>query len=364
LKGMPELFLDANAHLPICRPAMDAFIETNSSLAGHGHALAPSAPGREAEAAIELARKEIADLLGAEYPAQVIFTSTCTEACSWGMKMFAKMNEDRPIYMSPTEHAAMRQAAKESIPKRVLLSTNASGLIDTEYPIPQESAVISIHVQNEMGIIQPVTKLKCKSLFLDMSQTPGKIKMPKLKDIPNLDVAVFGSHKFGGPSSVGILYLRNTDNWIANSTGSRYFLDRPGTPDVPSIVASAAALKHANETLDERMQKMVEFKAVLEPGLEELGFEIIGKDCPRAPGTTFARLPQGQYSQILMQQLSWKKIYIGLGSACGSVHSGTSPLMKILSRGGSVRDFVRISHYGEYGKDDAKYFIDTLGKML
>jgi cysteine desulfurase len=361
---MKELFLDANAHLPICKPAMDAFIKSNSSLEGHGHALAPSAPGRQAEAAIELARKEIADLLGAEYPAQIIFTSTCTEACSWGMKIFEKMNEGRPVYMSPTEHSAMRQAAKESIPKRVLLSTNGSGMIDLEYPIPSESAVISIHVQNEIGIIQPATQLKCSSLFLDMSQTPGKIKMPKLKDIHNLDVAVFGAHKFGGPASVGILYLKDTDKWVSNSTGSRYFLDRPGTPDVPSIAASAAALKHAYETLDERMKNMIEFKAELEPGLESLGFEIIGKDCSRAPGTTFARLPEGQYSQILMQQLSWKKIYIGLGSACGSVHSGTSPLMKILSRGGSVRDFIRISHYGEYFKGDAKYFIDTLKGVM
>ena len=197
-----------------------------------------------------------------------------------------------------------------------------------------------------------------------MSQTIGKFPIPQLKYIDNLDVAVFGAHKFGGPASVGILYLKDTDNWFDKGTGSRYFLDRPGTPDVPSIVATAAALKDALKQAPSRSKNMDEFRNHIEPELESLGFEIIGKNDLRTSSTTFARIPDGKFSQILMSTLSYKGIYIGLGSACGSVHSGKSPLMKILSRGGCSREFIRISQYGEYGKSDAKYFIQKLKEVL
>src|SRR5690606_1574188 len=194
---MRELFLDANAHLPMSKPALDAFIKTNSSLAGHGHALAPSAPGRAAEAAIEDARSIIAERLGTEHPNQIIFTSTCTEACSWGLELFSKININKNILITPTEHPAVRQKAKELFPSRIMLSTDKDGLLDLDYPTDNSSAIISIYIQNEIGIIQPVQKLNASSLFLDMSQGPGKINLPKLSDIKNLDVAVFGAHKFG-----------------------------------------------------------------------------------------------------------------------------------------------------------------------
>ncbi len=361
---MRELFLDANAHLPMSKPALDAFIKANASLAGHGHALAPSAPGRAAEAAIEEARGTIAELLGAEHPSQIIFTSTCTEACAWGLELFAKINKNRSILITPTEHPAVRQKAKELFPDIVVVPTNKDGVIDLEYPIDKSSAVISIYVQNEIGIIQPVQSLGTSSLFLDMSQGPGKIKMPKLKDIRNLDVAVFGAHKFGGPASVGFIYLKDVNAWQKYGTGSRYYLDRAGTPDVCSVVATAAALEHAISTFTERIENMVKFKFFIEKELEELDFEIIGKDAFRVPNTTFTRIPSGKHAQVLMQKLSSKGVYIGLGSACGSISSGNTPLMKILSRVGGIKDFIRISQYGEYGEADGKYFIDVLKREL
>lgn len=357
-----ELFLDANAHLPMSKPAIDAFIKTNSSLAGHGHALSPSVPGRAAEAAIEEARNTVSDLLGSENPNQLVFTSTCTEACSWGLDIFRNINENKSIYISPAEHPAVRQAAKELFLSRTVLNTNKSAYIDLSYPIQKDSAIISIFVQNEVGTIQPINDLgkSCSSLFSDMSQAPGKIELPKLSHINNLDVSVFGAHKFGGPASVGILYVKDTNKWFAKGTGSRYFLDRPGTPDTASIVATAAALKHAINTFPERNEKMKEFRDVIEPEMEKLGFEIIGKYDPRINGTTFAKIPNNKYSQIILQMLGNKGIYIGLGSACGSIHSGKSPLINILNRNGCVRDFVRISHYGDYGKKEAEYFVKIL----
>jgi cysteine desulfurase len=368
--GMTELFLDSNAHLPMCQPALDAFILANKSLAGHGHSLSPSVPGRAAESAIEKARQDIAYILGAETSNNIFFTSTCTHACEWGIDIFRNINKDAPfIYSSPVEHPAVRQALSKGLATQTLskekvrpdllsldIDTNARVKVDTH--IVKGSGVVSIFVQNEIGTVQPIFELNTGSLFSDMSQAPGKIKIPKLSSIKNLDVAVFGAHKFGGPSSVGIVYIKDTNNWIKNGTGSRYFLDRAGTPDVCSILATAAALKHATDTLDIRRVNMEKFRAIIETEMETLGFEIIGKNTERVPNTTFAKVPDSKYSHVLMHKLGERKIYIGLGSACGSVHSGISPLLKIL--GYTSQDFIRISQEGQYGEREADIFIKEL----
>lgn len=356
-----ELFLDSNAHLPLSKQALDAFIEANNSLAGRGHALSPSKPGRAAEAAIEKAREEIALLLGAEISSQIIFTSTCTQACEWGMEIFKKINKDTPIiYTSPTEHPAVAQAInKHNQFNNLLLNIDVDENARIINKDIKDSALISIFVQNEVGLIQPVFESNAKSLFVDMCQAPGKVSMPKLKDIQNLDVAVFGAHKFGGPASVGFMYVKDTSKWFKNDTGSRYFLDRAGTPDVCSIVATAAALKHTLETFEKKQDNMIKFQHIVESGLEELGFEVVSKKAPRSYNTSFFKVPSKYYSHVLMHLLGEKKIYIGLGSACGSVHSGTSPLIKILNAG-TVKDFIRVSQEGYYGEREAMHFVSVL----
>lgn len=360
---MRELFLDANAHVPISKPAIDALIQCNSSLAGHGHASSPSKPGRAAETAIEAARDEIAELLGADNANQIIFTSTCTQACEWGIEIFNHINENKNIYMSQAEHPAVRAKVHNSC-KYSLIKSDENGVIDTSYPISQDSGAICIFVQNEIGSVQPIEKIKSNSLFSDMSQAPGKIEFPKLNDIKNLDIAVFGAHKFAGPGGVGFFYLKDTSYWREYGSGSRYFFDRPGTPDTCNIVATAAALKYSIFTLSHRAKQMKEFRDEIEPKLEDLGFTIIGKGVKRVPNTTFVRIPKGKHAQILMLNLGNLGIHVGLGSACGSVHAGTSPLMKILGRAGDVGNYLRISTFGEYGKEDGKYFIDCMNKVL
>lgn len=358
-----ELFLDTNAHMPMSEPAINAFIATNNSLAGHGHALSPSVPGRSAESAIEKAREEIAEVIGAETPNQIFFTSTCTQACEWGIDIFRNINKGF-IYCSPTEHPAVLQALNKNNKNLLNLNIDQSTRIDSSMEFPENSGVVCMLVQNEVGLIQPIFDLKAKSIFCDMSQAPGKVKLPKLFDIKNLDVAVFGAHKFGGPVSVGFVYIRDVNYWFKKDTGSRYFLDRAGTPDTCSIVACSAALKYAVNTLDERRVKCLAFRNYVENEMENLGFKIIAKDVERVPGTTFAAVPEGKYSQVLMYELGQRGIYIGLGSACGSTYTGVSPLIRIISQNDTAQNYIRISQYGEYGLQEAKYFIDILKDIL
>ena len=193
-----------------------------------------------------------------------------------------------------------------------------------------------------------------------MSQALGKIPV-NVSDL-NVDLAVFGAHKFGGPGGLGFIYIKDPSNYLPFGTGSRYFLDRTGTPDVAAAVAAAAALEDAVLSLSTRMSRMTKFRDTLEEGLESLGLEIIGKNANRAPGTTFVRIPnKGLHSVI---KLGEHGIYVGLGSACGSVHTGESPLMKEIGCPGTIHDFMRISQFGEYGAPEAKHFLNILRKVL
>lgn len=361
-----NLYLDANAHIPMNAKALRAFAEFNTSKAGHGHAMSPAAPGRAAANAIEGARVNIAALLGASDASQIVFTGTCTSACEWGLKALrrASRRNNPIIFISPTEHSAVKQAfsgiwsdVKDDMKAKIPI--NSDGLITrTDF---NNDIVICIHTQNETGVIQPVEEINCGLLFSDMSQTPGKIHL-NLSSL-SVDVAVFGAHKFGGPPSVGILYLKDIDNWVEYGYGSRYFMDRTGTPDAASIVSTAVALEDSLETLNERIEKMKEFQTTLEDGLENMKIKIIGKKSPRLPNTTFIKIPHGRAMQILLS-LGEAGIHVGLGSACGSMHTGPSPLMQAMGFDGGAHDFMRISTFGEYASKEAKLFLDKFRKCI
>jgi cysteine desulfurase len=177
-----------------------------------------------------------------------------------------------------------------------------------------------------------------------------------------VDFAIFSAHKFGGSGGVGILYLKDTNHWKPFGLGSRYFMDRPGTPDVAAIVATTVALQESLRTLSARTVKMLEFRDYLEIELDKREIEILGRTVARSPNTTFIYLPD-QAARVLLE-LGQMGIHVGLGSACGSMHAGPSPIIKALDRVGTTQDYVRISQYGEYGLAEAKQFIAALDRVL
>lgn len=343
------LYLDANAHVPMSEATLKAYSEFNNTLAAHGHPLSPSAPGRAAAFAIEESRAKIAELIGAERKEQIVFTNSCTQACEWVSKLLKQDGwpNDGKIHISPIEHPAMSQAIKG---EHVYYEVSSDGVIS---PGDEEHEFgICIHMQNEIGTIQPIADLPDTWIISDMSQSLGKmdINVTKL----NVDHAVFGGHKFGGPSGVGFMYLKDTSDWEEFGTGSRYFMDIPGTPTVGGIVATSVALAESTQTLERRRENMVAFQDCLESGLRELGFKIIGEGAERCPNTTFAKVPGTRNAGLLlMSRLGKQGIHVGLGSACGSLYTGGSPLMEALGLPSDGQDYVRISQWGEYGELEA-----------
>jgi cysteine desulfurase len=354
------LYLDANATVGINAKALKAYVEFSESLAGHGNSMSPSVTGRAAANAIEKARDAIARLIGAKSSNQIIFTSTCTEACSFGLELFKDIGLDR-VYSSPLEHSAIRHRYRELFEPYYLPISNY-GRVNEAFEFPNNSGAICMHVQNEIGVLQPIRELKTEYLLCDMSQSLGKLPI-NVSEIPNLYFAAFSSHKIGGPGGVGILYIKDTDLWREVDHGSRYYMDRAGTSYGAGIVGLAAALEEAIATLPRRYEGMITFRDTLEAGLAEMGWAVIGAGAERLPNTTFVRVPRSMAVHLLAT-LGEAGIHIGLGSACGSFSASPPVIATALGIGGTNGDFIRISQFGEYNARDAKYLLAMLNKYL
>jgi cysteine sulfinate desulfinase/cysteine desulfurase-like protein len=249
---MQELYLDANAHVSLSQAARNVY---NKSLE-LGHPSSLNAIGRKSAALLEESRAKIAELIGAKTPNQIYFTSGCTQAAEWGISIVLKHFEKTDwnfcptnILYSPIEHVAVRNVIEDidfnhKQQGRDVCKVDSDGKLDIEYKHPngeifkfidKNDCLICIHSHNEFGTIQDFSNIERKFLFSDLSQTLGKEKL-NVTDL-NVDLGIFGAHKFGGPTGVGFMYLKNPDIWEPFGTGGRYFLDRTGTPDVLGILA-------------------------------------------------------------------------------------------------------------------------------
>ena len=364
-----NLYLDSNAHIKMSDCALKAYTDFQNSVAGHGHPSSLSKSGQLAAAALEEARSKIKTLLGAEIESELVFTSTCSQACEWALHILTshciKTNPPRIMFYSPVEHSSVRDCIENYLINKYSSCNKISFSrmnVDHNGVIVGSPAnyAVCIHIQNELGTIQPIQKLYGCRLLSDMCQSVGKVSI-NLSDM-GVDMATFGGHKFGGSAGLGFIYIKDPSWWQEFGTGSRYLNDRPGTPDVGAAVATAAALDDILLNMPERTERSQAFQNTLEPRLQEMGLEIIGKGAPRVPGTTFVKL--SKIALYVLLDLSNQGIMVGLGSACGAMNPGVPPVIKALGRSEDAHDFIRISQHGEYDSTDALYFVDQLNKSI
>ena len=233
---MKELYLDSNAHVSLSDAAKSIY--NNFSHVGHPSAL--HMVGRKSALMYEQARAKIAELIGATSSNQIIFTSSCTQAAEWATKIFINSNTKPNKIYSPLEHVAVRDPIELNGCWQINVDLNGNLLENNFY----KKSLCCIHSHNEFGTIQKFKNLNFDFLFSDMSQTLGKEKM-NVTDL-NVDLAIFGAHKFGGPTGVGFMYLKNPALWEEFGTGGRYFFDRSGTPDVLPGWPPSAQEHHAS----------------------------------------------------------------------------------------------------------------------
>lgn len=210
------IYLDYQASTPLAPEARAAMLPYLEERFGNPHS--PHLYGREADAAVELARKQIAGVIGAATE-RVFFTSGATESANWALKgiLGAPGQHRRRLVTIATEHACVLESAQwlGSIgADLVILPVGRDGLVDLEQAraaITPETALVSVMaVNNEIGVIQPLAELSAMAravgalVHVDAAQAFGKLPV----DLDHCDLLSISAHKIFGPKGVGALWIR------------------------------------------------------------------------------------------------------------------------------------------------------------
>jgi cysteine desulfurase len=341
------IYLDNHATTPMDPRVLDAmmpyFTEHFGNAASRNHSF-----GWVAEEAVERARKQIGQLIGANAK-EIIFTSGATESNNLAIKGVAQMYAERGnhIITAATEHKAVLDTCKHLEKEGVrvtYLPLKGDGLIDLDMlreSITDKTILVSImYANNEIGVIQPIREIGkiCKEkgvLFhTDAVQAVGKIPVNVIDD--NIDLLSLSGHKIYGPKGVGALYVRRRNPRVqltAQMDGGGHERGmRSGTLNVPGIVGLGAACEIAGKEMPEEMVRLArlrdKLKAKLESELEEV--YINGSMEHRLPGNLNMSFAYVEGESLLM---GINDVAVSSGSACTSATLEPSYVLKALGLG-------------------------------
>ncbi len=281
--------------------------------------------GRRALAGVDLARQRVADLIGAEDPSQVVFTSGASEANNWVLRSFSSSA------ISPFEHSSLLE------PAEVL----GSVVLDPGLSMPEASVdLISIMtVNNETGaILEPRThRASAARIHTDATQALGKIPFC----VDDLDYASFSAHKLYGPKGIGALYLSSEPLSPMIQGGEQEHGMRAGTLNVPGIVGFGAACAISAVEIDKDSGKARELRsAVLEELIGVSDWKVNGGPDPSPFILSISFV--GVEGETLVIECDKAGYAISAGAACSSRSTEPSPVLLALGldepwRRGTVR---------------------------
>ena len=340
--------------------------------------------GNRSATLVEMARMQVAGLVGAMDPATITFTAGGTEADNLAIfGITDQFDSPQHLIISSVEHPAIAQPAAylESKGWQVTrLGVDQWGRVNpAEFAAAiQPNTVLAsvIHGQSEIGTIQPIEELgaiarKHGVLFhTDAVQTAGRIPL-NVEELP-VDLLSLSSHKIYGLQGTGALYVRNGLKLQSQLLGGGQENKlRSGTQGVPGIAAFGVAAELAADNLETESARLQK--------LRELCFELLA-DCEdlKPTGDRRNRLPhhisfiisddsplRGITGKQLVRQLNLAGIGISAGSAC---HSGTLSPSKILKAMGlsdtESLSGIRLSCGAQTQKEDIEWTAITLKQIL
>jgi len=321
------IYLDYNATTPVLPEVMEAMLPYFTVHWGN-----PSSTykfGYRIKTAIETAREQVAELIGA-HPMEVIFTSCATESNNAAIHAALRANPSkRHIVTSAVEHSSVLNycMALEKEGYRVTyLPVDREGLLklaDLEDAITDETAIISLMwANNETGVLFPVKEIAeiCQArgvlYHCDAVQAAGKVDT-NVRDIPINYLSLTG-HKFHAPKGIGALYVRRktpVSSFVHGGHQERNL--RGGTESVPLIVGMGKAAELARRILPAYDKKVRPLRDALEEGILERvpNTELNGHKTQRLSNTTNISF-HGVESEALLILLDKEGICASSGSAC------------------------------------------------
>jgi len=341
------IYLDNNSTTPMDPRVLEAmtpyFLEHFGNAASRNHPF-----GWEAEEAVDYAREQVAELVGAD-PKEIIFTSGATEGDNLAIKGVYEMyaSKGNHIITATTEHKAVLDTCKH-IEKTggevTYLQVKRDGLIDLkelEAAIKPTTILIAImYANNEIGTVQPIKEISAIAkkhgvlFFSDAVQAVGKIPVDVNKD--GIDLMAFTAHKMYGPKGIGALYVRRKNPRVkvtAQMDGGGHERGmRSGTLNVPGIVGFGKACELCRLEMESDTKRISILRDKLETELIKLEEAYInGSTEHRLPHVTNISFKHVEGEGLLMGFN--KNIALSSGSACTSASLEPSYVLKALGLG-------------------------------
>src|SRR5947207_11864057 len=253
------IYLDNNATTRVAPEVFDAMRPYLTDV--YGNPSSAHSLGRKMKAAIGHAREQVAELIGASNPGEIVFTSCGSESDNWAIGGFLEQNPTaRHIITTTVEHEAVRSLCEHltNIGFEVTwLEVDRNGELDTDdlrKALRPDTGIVSVMMaNNETGVLFPIHEVgrivrenSDALLHVDGVQAVGKIAID-LKELP-VDLFSISGHKFHSPKGVGALYIRRgLDLPPCLIGGGQELGRRSGTEAVPNIVGLGRASQLANE---------------------------------------------------------------------------------------------------------------------
>jgi cysteine desulfurase len=378
---MPRIYLDNNATTPVAPGVADAM--TSYLREDFGNASSVHWYGQRARDAVEVAREQVARLIGAE-PKEIVFTSGGTE--SDNMSVFGALGAARPktpsgakhVITTSIEHPAVLYSAREIESRGVsvtYLPAGPGGVIDSgdaARAIRPETVLITVMLaNNEVGTLQPVAELgriareRGITLHTDAVQAVGKVAVNV--EALGVDLLSLSAHKIYGPKGVGALYVRQGTQLEPLMHGGHHERDRrPGTENVPGIVGLGRAAELAAQNFDQDAQRIAAMRDRLQAGILERieGVSVNGDAAHRQPNTLNVSF-EGVKGESMVMALDLEGVACSTGAACSS---GSTEPSHVLTAMGLSKDRARSSlrlSLGRYNtEDDIDAALDAIRRVV
>jgi len=299
--------------------------------------------GWKAEEAVENARRQVADLIGAD-PREVVWTSGATEADNLAIKGCAHFNHKRGKHLitSKTEHKAVldtcRQLEREGY-EVTYLDPNPNGLISPEAvadAIRDDTTVVSImHVNNEIGTINDIEAIGrvCRErkvfFHVDAAQSAGKV--PIDMQSMQVDMLSLSAHKIYGPKGIGALYVRRKPRVRLEAQmhgGGHERGMRSGTLPTHQIVGMGEAFRIAREEMVEENARIMALRNQMLDGFKDMEeVHINGSLSQRVAGNLNVSFAFVEGESLIM---ALKDLAVSSGSACTSASLEPSYVLRAL----------------------------------
>ncbi len=341
------VYLDNNATTPLDPRVLEAMLPFFTQHFGNASSR-HHAYGWAAEAAVDLAREQVAALIGAD-PKEIIFTSGATEADNLALKGVFEMYADKGNHIITTEieHKAVLDTCRhlEKLGAVVTyLKVNHEGMIDLkelEAAITAKTIIVAVmYANNEIGAINPIREISAIAkrhgvlMMSDITQAAGKIPVNVNKD--GIDLAAFSAHKLYGPKGIGALYVRRKSPRVkvtAQMDGGGHERGmRSGTLNVPAIVGFGKACELAVQEMEEERIRLGAMRDKLENALLQLEETYVnGSRTHRLPHVSNISFRYVEGEALLMG--FGKEVALSSGSACSSASPEPSYVLKALGLG-------------------------------